>query len=109
MEVELLFDWIVRLLGWAITAFVALYSSMRRKGNVRIAAFYWWFLTVQAAAMAVLSGIKVHEGLESARVLCVVASLVFLSLLWARIKRPDPAPYRDDDGGTELQQPSKLN
>ncbi len=102
MEGTLVLDWIMRLLSWAMMAgigwvMVALYASMRRKGNLRIAEIYWWFLTVQAVIIAILAAIKVYEGLDTARVLFVIATLASGALIWARITRPMPVAYSHDD------------
>jgi purine-cytosine permease-like protein len=106
MEATLFLDWIVRILNWILLVgvgwvMIALYASMRRKGNVRMAEMYWWFLTIQAVVIAILAGIKVYEGLETARILFAVASLASCALVWVRITRPAPTRYRDEDDSIE--------
>lgn len=93
MEGALILDWVFRLLSWTIMAgvgwvMIALYVAMRVKGNVRMAEVYWWFLTVQAVVIFYLSGIRVFEGLASARLLFVFALIATVALIWARVTRP---------------------
>jgi hypothetical protein len=102
MDGAAILDWIFGLMSWVMIAivawvFIALYTSMRRKGKLRIAEIYWWFLTVQAVVLAGLSGIKVYDGYAPARALCVMASLCSIALIWARINRPYPKPAIDED------------
>lgn len=102
MEGALILEWIFKLLSWTIMAgvgwvMIALYAAMRVKGNVRMAEIYWWFLTVQAVVISCLSGIRVFEGLASARVLFVFAMIATVALIWARVTRPAaPASIGDD-------------